>query len=167
MNQPAISVSKPETVVFEREDCRWYVEIRPDARQMLNRHRQKRLWSCEAGGQLFGTFHPGYTEIVAATGPSPGDWRSRFGFKPLRKREQEDIHRFFSMGLHFLGNWHTHPSPAPEPSDTDRESIAEEVVLSDHQLPFFLMVIVSTLSDPTTWWMSSHDPEELRFQLRR
>jgi integrative and conjugative element protein (TIGR02256 family) len=164
MKRPVASAVDTPATLFVREDKLWIVTVSAAVITLISSHRQRRLWSCEAGGQLFGTIAPGYITVTTATGPSPKDWRGRFGFKPSRAREQADILRHFEQGLHFLGDWHTHPEPTPEPSGTDRDSLAEEFAQSEHQLPFFLLLIAGTQSEPRTWWLSSHrDRQGQRF----
>jgi len=156
MKKDAESVPDQRPVEFVSEDGFWRLIIQIDAAEVFLAHRQLRARDNESGGQLFGTVHEGAINIAKATGPSKNDWRSRFGFRPLRSREQRDIENMFKQGLHFLGNWHTHPEYRPTPSITDFQSISEEFLKSDHQLPFFLMAIVGLSSDPTNWWMSAH-----------
>lgn len=164
MTKPAGSVDNRGPIVLLREDRQWRLSISGTALSILAEHRQTKRWSTEAGGQLFGTIAPGLISVATATGPSPSDWRRRFGFRPSRRREQEDIDRLFSLGLHFLGNWHTHPDLQPSPSSLDLQSISDEFSKSEHQLPFFILLIVGMELDPRFWWVSSHCGDEiLRF----
>ncbi|MGR5359159.1 hypothetical protein, partial [Vibrio chagasii] len=51
--------------------------------------QQKKVFSAEAGGQLFGTFTDGQSvRVSVATGPSRGSLRSRFSFRPNRSAEK-------------------------------------------------------------------------------
>lgn len=155
---PTPVTSAPETLrTFIRLDGRWRVLIHNAAWQKMIRHRQSGKNKNEAGGQLFGKIDPGLLTVEVATGPSPSDIRSRFGFRPSRSREQKDINTYFKQGIHFLGNWHTHPEKWPHPSGTDLRSITDEFKRSEHQLEFFLMALVGTSDDARGFRLSGHD----------
>lgn len=114
----------------------------------FSRYRQRRWWQREAGGQLFALFDGTDILVVEATPPRRSDVRSRFGFRPDRRREQADILERHARGLHFIGDWHTHPEAAPRPSTVDAESMCDLVTRSNHQLNGFIMVIVGTSDAP-------------------
>ena len=120
----------------------------------LGRHRQLPPRSKEAGGQLFARFGSRTTWILKATGPRGVDRRSRFSFFPNRRWEQREIDHEFGRGLHYVGDWHTHPEPAPAPSRVDTESVQEMVRLSRHELAGFLLLIVGTLPAPAGLFFS-------------
>jgi len=81
---------------------------------------------------------------------------SRFGFRPNRKAEQQEIVERFTAGLHYVGDWHTHPESSPKPSSTDLSSMNDMVSASRHELPGFLMMIVGTRPGPSGIWLSIH-----------
>lgn len=118
----------------------------------VGRYRQKSFWSREAGGQLFGRVEDDVWTVDQATGPRTTDFRSRFSFRANRYAEQREIEERFTTGLHYLGDWHTHPEHDPQPSATDIESMQEMVAASRHELPGFLMLIVGI----DGLWMSMH-----------
>lgn len=118
---------------------------------------QRRLWSSEAGGQLFASFSRGRWRVLKATGPRRSDIRSRFSFRPDRKAEKAEILALFDQGLHYVGDWHTHPQDVPEPSGTDLTNIADTVRASTHSLPGFIMVIVGRIPASEGLWVSFHD----------
>ena len=60
-------------------------------------------------------------------------------------------------GLHYVGDWHTHPDPVPLPSMTDLHSISECLIRSRHELNAFVMVIVGTAPLPEALHVSVHD----------
>ena len=107
----------------------------------LHRYRQTGRRN-EAGGQLFATFEEGITRIVCATGPRRADRRGPTYFIPNRKADLREIRRLFKRGLHYIGDWHTHPEVKPTPSCTDVESFREMFRESRHSLLSFVMVIV-------------------------
>lgn len=117
------------------------------ASAVFDRFRQRRACSFEAGGQLFGKIEDGIWRITDATGLRKGDIRSLFGFRPNRKAELAEIDAYYAKGLHYLGDWHTHPERLPRPSTTDTDSMQEMVAVSKTELPGFLMVIVGTAGD--------------------
>src|SRR5665811_1466863 len=88
-------------------------------------HRQRFCCSRESGGQLFGKVTPGAWTVVLATGPRSSDRRTKWSFKPDRSAEREEIQRLFQEGMHYLGDWHTHPQSRPQPSHTDLKSMRE------------------------------------------
>lgn len=118
---------------------------------------QHKCWSREAGGQLFAFIKHNRWVVAKATGPRATDFRSRFGFRPDRKAERAEILALFQEGLHYVGDWHTHPQNVPSPSHTDIRNITETVQASEHSLSGFLMAIVGRLPAPDGLWLSFHD----------
>ena len=110
----------------------------------MYRFRQNSPISREAGGQLFASISERQVTIVAATEPGILDIRRRFGFQPSRKAAQKAIDRHYALGLHFVGEWHTHPERHPTPSNSDLESMSEMVTLSSHALSGYIMLILGT-----------------------
>lgn len=110
----------------------------------FNRHRQTAITSPEAGGQLFARFDGNIIRIERASGPRPSDRRRPTSFVPDRKAERREIRRSFKKGLHYVGDWHTHPESHPSPSKTDLLSFRDMYRKSLHKLASFLMVIVGT-----------------------
>lgn len=118
--------------------------------------QQKKAFSAEAGGQLFGTFADGHSvRVSVATRPSRGSLRSRFSFRPNRAAEKREIESFHKRGLHYLGDWHTHPEPRPSPSECDENKMMQIYGASDHDLNCVLMVIVGTSTFPDALWVGT------------
>jgi integrative and conjugative element protein (TIGR02256 family) len=111
-------------------------------------HQQRRWWQWDAGGQLFARFALPDIVIVEATGPRCSDWRTRATYHPNRRAEQREIVARHALGLHFIGDWHTHAQPVPVPSDQDMESMRDVVTRSRHALNAFVFVIVGNTSFP-------------------
>lgn len=108
----------------------------------FSRHRQLRFWQSEAGGQLFARFTGKTINIVKATGPRKPDWRTRFFYFAHRPSEHSEIHALFNEGLHFVGDWHTHPEKIPKPSKLDIQTYYETFRMSKHALAGMVFVIV-------------------------
>ena len=123
----------------------------------LQRHQQLRKRDTEAGGQLFGRIQDKTITIEEATGPRRSDIRSRYSYIPDRKAEQREINDRFPSGLHFIGDWHTHPEPIPYPSGTDLDNMRECVKKSRRAVSGFLLIIVGTAPLPSGLHVSLHD----------
>ena len=111
----------------------------------------------EAGGQLFGVVEGQSVKLMRATGPRSSGRRGRFFFIADRFAERREISTLHKSGLHYLGDWHTHPEAFPAPSGTDISSIADLFVRSKHDLNAFLMVIVGTADFPNGLHVSLHE----------
>ena len=110
----------------------------------FDRYRQLTADSLEAGGQLFARFDSNNVRVEHATEPKPTDCRYLTAFILDRMIERREIRRKFKNGLHYVGDWHTHPEPCPSPSQTDVQSFQDMYLKSKHRLANFLMVIVGT-----------------------
>lgn len=111
-------------------------------------HRQLCVDDKEAGGQLFAQLSAGRVNIEVATGPRSADRRSRFFFAPSRIHERHEINELHQRGLHYVGDWHTHPQRVPLPSDMDMRNISEIFSQSHHSYAGILIVIVGELEPP-------------------
>lgn len=125
-------------------------------------YRQTQVRAPESGGMLFARIEAGCVRIVHATEPNGEDKRSRFSFTPALKRQQAVIESQFKAGLHFVGEWHTHPEPSPTPSGLDLNSMNECFRKSTHQLKGLVMLIVGTSTAPDGLWVSLHDADSYR-----
>jgi integrative and conjugative element protein (TIGR02256 family) len=123
----------------------------------LRRYRQLRWWSREAGGQLFAWFALPDIIIEKATGPRRSDWRTRHSFRPNRRAEQEEIRLQHADGLHFIGDWHTHPERISRPSSQDQQSVQEMFSRSSHFLNAFVLVIAGQEEFPLGLFVSLVD----------
>ena len=123
----------------------------------FRKHRQLDRHSAEAGGQLFARVERLNIQIVEATGPSRADKRARFSFFPSRRTEQADIVSRYRKGLHFIGDWHTHPENLPRPSTKDIESINDCFRRSRHELSAFVLAIVGRNPPPEGLHVSLHN----------
>lgn len=107
---------------------------------LFEKHCQRSSRHREIGGQLFARFVQNKMLIEQATAV-PGR-RFRFSFLPDRRSEQIEIEKYFADGLHYVGDWHTHPEASPHPSSPDVRKMSGIFKESKHQLDFMLMVIV-------------------------
>ena len=110
--------------------------------ETLANHRQRSCLSRETGGQLFARFELDQVLVDRATLTKGRTKRTRFSFWPDREAERKDIRLLFDEGLHFIGDWHTHPEPHPTPSRPDTTKMLEVFQQSLHELQVMLMVIV-------------------------
>lgn len=139
------------------------VRIADSVLKHLTKYQQLRKGQTEAGGQLFGTVTGTTIAVLEATGPRRTDYRSRFSYVPDRKAEQREIDKRFNTGLHFLGDWHTHPEPLPAPSGTDLINMRECVKRSKRAVSGFLLLIVGTAPMPQGLHASLHDGNDVLF----
>lgn len=128
----------------------------------FRRHRQGSPSAKESGGQLFARLGSDVIEIQRATGPRWSDRSTRYSFFPNRRAERREIRRLYRKGLHFVGDWHTHPEFQPKPSQRDKDSIREEFELSQHELPFLVLIIVGTSPVPEGLFVGVIDQGEIR-----
>jgi integrative and conjugative element protein (TIGR02256 family) len=122
-----------------------YLILESSVVRHLESHRQLATEDREAGGQLFATFSDGDVIIREASGPRPTDHRTRTSYCADRKAEQNEILERHERGLHYVGDWHTHPSRTPRPSHLDYLSIRETFRRSTHRLDGFILMVVGTL----------------------
>jgi integrative and conjugative element protein (TIGR02256 family) len=126
------------------------------AMQHFSSRRQRKIWNRESGGQLFAEIVGVDIVITTVTGPRRSDRRSRFSYRPNRRLEQIEIDRQFANGLHYVGDWHTHPEPYARPSGEDLKSMSECVQKSRHRLNSFVLIIVGTAEVPDGLHVSLH-----------
>lgn len=140
----------------------------PEVVDHFRSHQQACPTDPEAGGQLFATFCGDEVRVERATGPKPTDKRSRFGFVPNRRAERREIRRMFRDGLHYVGDWHTHPQDVPSPSHVDLTNIHDTFRKSRHGLAGFLLVIAGNAGLPGCLFVGVSDGQYMcRLQLVR
>lgn len=111
-------------------------------------HQQVRHNQVEAGGQLFARLTRYEIFVEEATGPRPTDRCGRMHYTPDRQAERKEIRERFALGLHYVGDWHTHPESVPIPSPIDRFTINDCSRRSTHKLTGFLLIVVGNGSFP-------------------
>lgn len=122
--------------------------IKENVLEHILEYRQLNTNDTEAGGQLFCSFEQSSVIISLATGPKEKDIRSRFRFIPNRLIERREIKKMHKAGMHFVGDWHTHPQAYPKPSIEDVGSMTDLYVRSEHQLGGMVMLIVGQADPP-------------------
>jgi integrative and conjugative element protein (TIGR02256 family) len=129
---------------------------------VLRRFRLNRQqwWQAEAGGQLFASIASKEIKIVEATGPRWNDKRCRYSFRSDRLADQKEIEQRFERGLHYVGDWHTHPQVFPHPSGRDRVTMQSRVLASKHSLNGFIFVIIGRAPPPHGINLMVHDGSE-------
>ena len=134
--------------------------------ETFSKHRQLRFWQREAGGQLFGRFDGSRIAILEATGPRRTDRRTRTSYIPDRRAEQREIDDRFGRGIHFIGDWHSHPEKIPVPSYRDVSSLDDTVRRSSHSMLAFVLVIVGQLAAPKGLHVSIFRGDGVPHELR-
>jgi len=127
---------------------------------ILDRHKQTRWFHKEAGGQLFARIDGLVIMVELASSPKKRDRRGRFSFRPNRRDEQAEIYKMHKRGLHYVGDWHSHPENEPTPSIRDINSIGETVRLSKHDLRGLLLLIVGREPGINGLHLTFHDGKE-------
>ena len=138
-----------DPLVFEIGESKQRLVIDASVLNRFSEHQQHDGDSLEAGGQLFARFSDHEITITKVTGPRLADRRSRYLYLPNRREEQREIDEMHRKGLHFVGDWHTHPEAVPTPSSSDIRTIKEAVAKSRHHLHGFLMIVVGSADFPT------------------
>ncbi|BDM63449.1 hypothetical protein NFHSH190041_09010 [Shewanella sp. NFH-SH190041] len=120
----------------------------------------------EAGGFLFGKICTGVVTVLSASSPSRADKRSRFGFSWNKREANKTIQKHFKNGLHYLGDWHTHPCGNPTPSWDDTQAIRSTFLDSEHQLNYFIMLILGTTGIEQSYVALTDGKKEYRFNAK-
>ena len=115
----------------------------------FRKHRQDGPRKREAGGQIFARLRLPDILLQEVTGPRARDQRTRVSYLPDRTSEQREIYGRHRRGLHFIGDWHTHPEDVPSPSGMDISSIQDAFSKSCHSLNGFILVIVGRCPFPS------------------
>lgn len=125
--------------------------IEPEVITTLERHRQREIDACEAGGILLGHRRGVHLHITEATEPTEHDIRTRTSFVRSPKVHQNvalERWRLSHGTVDYLGEWHTHPELHPRPSSIDRREWRAICQLRGSLSMVF--IIAGTTSD--TWF---------------
>lgn len=105
------------------------------------RFRQLTWRAKEAGGQLFGVIEEEQVVVSKASGPYPGDQRSRSSYRSDAQAAQYSIDEHAGLGLLYLGEWHTHPQAVPAASTADLDAMRRLRHASQTRTSALLMLI--------------------------
>lgn len=119
--------------------------IEPSVLKHIKAHRQLKLASAEAGGQLFGVVRETLVRVVAATGPYRSDERRRYHYRSNPSAAQKAVEMQSQAGLLYLGEWHTHAQDEPAASSSDIDAMARLLRHSALNVNLLLMIIVGRL----------------------
>lgn len=115
---------------------------------VMQKYRQIKPLAKEAGGQLYAKFEGVDTLILEATKPKILDSRTRYRFKPNNILQRFEIYNKYREGLHFVGDWHTHPEKYPFPTNKDINYMNNHFHLSFRKFRAFVMIIIGTEPEP-------------------
>jgi integrative and conjugative element protein (TIGR02256 family) len=107
----------------------------------------------ENGGLLFAEFYLPKIFVRKASMPNKTDYRNRHEFKPDQVMQQKTINVYFKKGLHYIGEWHTHPEEYPVPSVADITSMQDTFIASRHELNYFLLIIAGNKISNDMFWI--------------
>ncbi len=158
-----LSTSKPEKMVFVGAGIS--LTIRADTCRKFLRYQQQ-LGKNEAGGMLFGSINGSTVKVEDISTPSFLDKRSPTGYRWHRDSANKTIIKFSRKGLHYLGDWHSHPQNNPVPSQNDIESIRSTYNESVHELNYFILFILSNSDIQSSYVALSNGKKEYQLTLR-
>jgi integrative and conjugative element protein (TIGR02256 family) len=122
--------------------------LEQEALAHVYRHRQKFAKDSEGGGQLFGTINEALVTVVCATGPYPGDERTRDRYRSNQAAAQEAIKTQSKKGFLYLGEWHTHAETPPAASGLDDHAMSQLLISSKLNSNSLILLIVGQSSGP-------------------
>ncbi|RYD89338.1 MAG: hypothetical protein EOP61_31855 [Sphingomonadales bacterium] len=154
---PGVRRQGPLTLSYRIGSSGQTLHFTDDVLEHFAAHRQRHRWSAEAGGALFARIDGDDSAIVEASGPRKSDLRSRFSYRARMAVVQAEIDDRFAHGLHYIGDWHSHPERVPRASGIDESTMASRVRLSSHQLRGFVFAIVGTAAFPSGLTVLLHD----------
>ncbi len=137
------------------------LEIHDSVKDFFFENRQKEK-DPEIGGLLFASITTEKVSILLATPPHKNDLCKNFIFIPNRINHNKLIKHYFKQGLHFVGEWHTHPQREPSPSNIDILSMKDSFSKSKHELNSLVMIIVGNAEDSLRLWVGTHN--NIKFQ---
>jgi integrative and conjugative element protein (TIGR02256 family) len=156
------SIGEPATSVVGRLDgADQLVVLDAAALRHVQRHRQTRATSTEAGGQLFGTIELSHVRVLSATGPYAGDERTRYRYRSNPRAAQLAIDQQAARGLLYLGEWHTHAEDTPNSSSLDQDAMRKLIAGSRLNSNGLLLLIVGRLPNEQGLALWSVSPQRI------
>lgn len=144
---------------YKIPDSQQVLELHPPVLRTFHQYRQTGQ-KTEAGGLLFAQYFLPRVLVVEATLPTNEDKRERHGFIPCSQLRRKLIEQRFPLGLHYIGEWHTHPVNKPSPSTLDLVSMQASFLCSKHELNYFVLIIVGTRISDNSLWVSLHNANQ-------
>lgn len=133
---------------YQLPHAAWQLELHSVVLEHMDNHRQTSFWKKEAGGQLYAkSLTAAQIEVSVASGPYPGDLRSRHRYTMKGEAATSDREYLFKQGFTLCGLWHTHPEPNPFPSGPDLNAVKDNLALLP-EWETLLLVIQGTLPGP-------------------
>lgn len=145
-------------IKYEIPNSVQYIVIADNVLQTFLEYKQTDN-SPERGGVLFAEFDFPQILISDISLPNQKDIQKRFLFIPNKRHQQQIIFSQFKKGLHFVGEWHTHPQNHPNPSQLDIESMQDSFQKSEHELNYFVLLILGLSDDLEAIWISLHNSD--------
>lgn len=131
------------------------------AKESLIRYRQLSSSSPERGGLVFGQILTKDSAVIRFIREvTTKEAKPRFCLFS-KNDENKIIKEEFKKGNHLLGKWHTHYENTPEPSAMDIASMQTYYATSEHNMPFFLMLIIGK---DESIYMGGFNDKEYRFE---
>jgi integrative and conjugative element protein (TIGR02256 family) len=147
--------------IYKIPNSEQYIKISDKVINKLNKYKQLNNQS-ENGGILFAEFKLPEIYISDISSPYHKDTRETFLFVPNKKHQKKVIKTKYMKGLHFVGEWHTHPQKQPNPSQLDINSMKDSFLKSNHELNYFIMLILGNSNDFNNTWISIHNGESYK-----
>lgn len=142
--------------IYKIPNSEQYIKISEKVVNKLNKFKQLDNQN-ETGGLLFAEFKLPDIYITDISLPYKKDIRKPFLFIPNKKHQKKMIKIKYKKGLHFVGEWHTHKQKLPKPSKLDINSMLDSFSKSNHELNYFIMLILGNSTDFNNSWISIHN----------
>ncbi len=137
------------TLTWRHAGLSQVIKFNDDVVTHVIRHQQDKLGSPEAGGQLFGTILDDTVWVTHVSGPYVTDEQGRRYYRSDPAAAARTIGKYESMGLHYLGEWHTHAEDRPVPSGADIEAMLTLIRKSMLTANAAMLLIVGRLPTPS------------------
>ncbi|WP_322997095.1 Mov34/MPN/PAD-1 family protein [Castellaniella sp.] len=137
--------------------ARWKLDIPEHVALFLSQHSQRAWNAKESVGQLYSRNLTTDTIVIDEATLLRPAWsrRARVQFAPSAAMAERK--KMFSMGLHCVGLWHSHPESVPSPSHEDLELATDYAVAAKRQLRGIVFAILGTAPFPAGLAIWVHD----------
>ena len=98
----------------------------------------------ETGGVLIGRYSDDnrLAVVVEATDPPSGSSATAVSFERSATGLAESLTEYWNKGLHYVGEWHYHPTGRPQPSMRDRKQMIQISDDPAYDCPVPILVVV-------------------------